>query len=1153
MSRKVNPLYSWLTRLRQSRNVGVGDARPLYSYRISDVEFDELNELLRQATIINGRSVSLTNYSDELFCLYGSEWLRRFHTDGNPRWRDITDSLDWSGVSYPKIIQMVGQGLKYWRRPTRDKGKNTGFLHTLACEGGLPIRMMENQSGSLTRFFRRILKALRTQIGNTDPFVIASQQDDCLPHSMRNELVYEVAGEFCQTLNQLLDEAGAQGGDKLAKLKSVNPLWYEALPLVMSEEHAEKLFAALYDKNSETTKVRNTVSVVRRWVEGDNCWHCDAHFKLPLTLTQAQLELIFELVDKPEGSRLVINGQWIGSNQPLALLSLTSNDDWMVEAYPVVDKVIDGAAAMGSFSLSLQDGQTALADDITPNGGAALTESLPWVMEALNQNGTELKLLGVGSVNSTQESVYVALPPGSMLQIPSSGKIEIPRFIDDCQRTLIEVSGHYRVALDDGAECVIRTDLDDEQASHYVLRGNQYVNVDSKYPVHKGLPVMVISDGESYQVIPSEELTWRALKPGNKTWYKRTEREPIGQIELRHQVGNEVKYSIRLSVLPLGTSVKLIPKNGNEGFVELHGLGAAEIYHENQNTHAHLTITQQPEVAGEPLSTLFSPSANIRDSAASYSALSLSANQFYQLGCVSTQNYPAPLELMAQWPEGEALSFSIPFPAEGGRFIDASNQVFDNGLGAINRLQGIRAEVLEFKPSSRGPNTRLEATLCAENIQLQDLLKFDIPLQRVSDGALWSSTLIKKHQMLRALLSCSNDLDATIKLQLAGSSPAHSPNITLRRYDCQFETIEGQLVIDEKNVVSLQPEEKNKLVVNAISLLNPSAGIQELPVVGGDYDVSNLDSLQGPWLAWGTIDGISRVRPTLVKGFEGEEPNSLFGKAIATANSAARKGLLTTYFAQLAESPTSQEWFELITYIIALKKVPVAALDFYTVMLQQPRLMLTLLINATMMGELEHVWALQDELPFNWAWFEVNDWIATVESYAASLDTQNQKEEANTAGLQSIAMFVTQMQNKVEQDVRIKLPIDLIARYLNDKGMYMVLEPEVTSDQLDKACQDLARSFGSWGWIIANDANAWQRFFSEPQKTLIGNALLRRKYSKPVELLLNTMITASAMTAFGHAGLVPFSKPFELIYQHAPEQLGTVFHLYQRAFWEHKS
>jgi len=48
------------------------------------------------------------------------------------------------------------------------------------------------------------------------------------------------------------------------------------------------------------------------------------------------------------------------------------------------------------------------------------------------------------------------------------------------------------------------------------------------------------------------------------------------------------------------------------------------------------------------------------------------------------------------------------------------------------------------------------------------------------------------------------------------------------------------------------------------------------------------------------------------------------------------------------------------------------------------------------------------------------------------------------------------------------------------------------------------------------------------------------------------MITAAAMTGFGHAGLAPFSKPFELIYQHAPEQLGTVFHAYQRAFREYK-
>ena len=1141
MVRSINPLYKWICDIKSVKNIDTGDARPLYGYRISDVEFGQLKNLLKHSALVrSGSSVNKISYSSELFTFYASEWLRRYHTEGNPSWKEITDSLGWPTFSNPHITKMVGDGLRYWRRPLRKKGINAGYLHTLACEGGLPIRMMENQSGSLTRFFRRILTVLRTQISNQDPFTIAEQEDDCLPLSMRNDLVYEIAGEFCSTLNQLLVDVGASGGDKLEKLRSAKPLWFESLPLVLSEEHAEKLFEALFERSSSNNKVRNTVSVVRRWQQGEDCWYCDARIKFPLKLSQDQIAQLFELGKNPVGSRLVINGQWSGGNQPLALLSLNSNDEWMVEAYPVLNKVISGASALGEFSLSLQEGQTTLAEDIIPYGGAELPEALPWVMESLNDSGTELKLLGSGSLCSTQESVYVALPPSSMLVLPSAGMISVPRFIDDCQRTLLEVSGDYQVTLEDGAECLIKTGHDEDQSSHYVIRGSKYLNIDAKYPVHKGFPTLIITDGEFYQVVPAEELSWRTLKSGNKTWYKRTEREPLGLIELRHQVGNEVKHSTKLAVISPVASVELCPSNGREGQIKFSEIGNAEIYSENQGVGADLSMTKNEVLSAQGPRQV---SLNNRPFTAGYS---------YTLDCVSNQNYPGPLKLKIQWASGNILPFTVPFPVEGGRFIGPDNQAFDSGSSSISRLQGIRAEVLELRPSARKPDIRLEAGLCADGLQLSGLLKLDLPLQRSEGSTLWTAPLVKKHHLLKALLSCSSDLDASIKLSLLGNVPDSTPSITLRRYDCQFIMKEGRLLVDDDNVTSLNSEERDRLVVQAISLGSPSAGPELLHKDEQGYGMNQLDDALGPWLVWGVLDGVTRVRPTFAKSFKGAEPQTLFQRATNAIDASERESLFEEYLSQLAKSPASQEWFEFINYLLALQQVPAAALDIYTVMLRQPRTMLTLLINTTLMGHLEFVWALQDELPFNWAWFEIGDWLTVIDDYSRALKEVFPEETPIEGVLQSLSMFVSQIQNKVVQDIRIKTPIDLIIKYLGSNGVQTTEISKVTAEQLDKARQNLARSFDSWGWINAKDAAFWGTLFPGQQNALVNSAMYRQQYNKPVELLLNSMVAAAAMTVFGSAGLAPFSKPFELIYQHAPEQLGTVFHVYQQLFWENQ-
>ncbi|WP_219861010.1 hypothetical protein, partial [Corynebacterium diphtheriae] len=55
---------------------------------------------------------------------------------------------------------------------------------------------------------------------------------DTIPVTMQNELVYEIAGEFCETLCRLLSEHPPQSSDPVSALRKLSPDWHLQLPLV---------------------------------------------------------------------------------------------------------------------------------------------------------------------------------------------------------------------------------------------------------------------------------------------------------------------------------------------------------------------------------------------------------------------------------------------------------------------------------------------------------------------------------------------------------------------------------------------------------------------------------------------------------------------------------------------------------------------------------------------------------------------------------------------------------------------------------------------------------------------------------------------------------------------------------------------------------
>lgn len=84
-------------------------------------------------------------------------------------------------------------------------GDNRLFLMTIACEGGLPLRLLQRENAHLTQFFRTVLENYYQagQGGEAIAETIARQQAHHLPLSLRRRPVFHLAATLIATIGRL--------------------------------------------------------------------------------------------------------------------------------------------------------------------------------------------------------------------------------------------------------------------------------------------------------------------------------------------------------------------------------------------------------------------------------------------------------------------------------------------------------------------------------------------------------------------------------------------------------------------------------------------------------------------------------------------------------------------------------------------------------------------------------------------------------------------------------------------------------------------------------------------------------------------------------------------------------------------------------------
>lgn len=257
----------WLGFFLRERGLSAPDGRPLYAYRVNERELVQLSSWVRDLLPYALKSGAHAHRFEMLFCLYAAEIFRREHADGPWAWSTVFEPLRSHVSPMNRISGWCTAGLQQWKRTLLySRAGDRQFLVTLACEGGLPLRVLEKQGAKLTNFFVHLLEGYyRAPERTVDAAVQVSEQNAFyLPRTLRQDVVFRLGAELVAALVELWQDIGGNRdtGDPIAALDAAVPGWRERLPLRAEDDAINALLRPLV---SRVKGLAQAASAKLRW------------------------------------------------------------------------------------------------------------------------------------------------------------------------------------------------------------------------------------------------------------------------------------------------------------------------------------------------------------------------------------------------------------------------------------------------------------------------------------------------------------------------------------------------------------------------------------------------------------------------------------------------------------------------------------------------------------------------------------------------------------------------------------------------------------------------------------------------------------------------------------------------------------------------
>jgi hypothetical protein len=944
----MSSLSQYLSSMLARRGMKTPNAQMLFEYRLNVAEFEELRNLLRQ--FVEAQQQSYLHFPNESECaafiLYAAEWWRRKYAGGLWRWDQIYASLSNKNIQFAPNdrAQTVERGLRFWGLRMGSVGKK--FFGALVVQGGLPLQMIAQGDGAVAGLLIRSLRfAQQFNWDDAGLMRFFEENNKALIQHIREPEIYRLLASIVLTVIGLRRDHELAGlSDPVGELDRKDPDWQNRFPIALDDGSAGPLLIALIKEAArEVQRHGGSPFLVSRYLEstGEECFRLTSVVRIPNAVPLDELASLCRLPSDnfPRYFRFDL---MVSKRSTLCEARTVLSAGSSIVALNGLGKSIIGPAAALEHMLICRCEGVDLNDPVGLPGGASLDDEMPWIFA--NRNDV-LVLVAVGSCRLPDEKLIVVLDESSALTCVNDnssvlrlGLLEL----EEHSRVVYEVTGTAHVTLgSDGSVLRFQTKQGVVPPDLLVWHGKRIPYPSRPWSVFLETPRLYsyAATGE-IAAVPAKNMEWNDIE-GNTINDLRSHRGPLVAWILQDGIRSS---RFRMVIEDANATINLLPgENESTGSICLQNWAISDI-------GANLDLEQVPIRRGKDVTLTVSAAGN--------------PPPYLNVQLLWRSNWPG-------------ITLTVPFPASGGRFIDAYGHTLQNNTSiALSRILGLRINVFD-RNQHHAKTYRIELELkstthSSRQAQLNTRMPFPVDLQGFGE-----LRLVDIRSQIESLFCQSDQLDSFVMVRLANQARSIA-SIQVTRYDCELLKSGTRFEMPQTAFFRTETVEVGSASMLALLLFDANANPTNIEYTNtgddsGYWDVELLGHEKSSWLLYPSPTSSIQFRPIFYRPIIFQKVSiEVFrcplGTGMELGDPAIRQEYLSHIVNEMAVDIAHPSWELLNWHYHLLAHLPLSTLDSWRILARNPRACLMCLfkfsvevipaLSHRLAGELGVVWEL---------------------------------------------------------------------------------------------------------------------------------------------------------------------------------------------------
>ncbi|QDT70359.1 hypothetical protein MalM25_33070 [Planctomycetes bacterium MalM25] len=913
------------------------DGSPLYAYRVTEHEIEQIRIELRNRLTLAGRLRTSSEHA--AFCLFASEWFRIEHQRGPWEWVTILNGIggDPSVWTRSDLCDYTLSGLAWWNLAVINTGSSRRFLATLVCQGGFPVNTLRNDGASLSRLLKQSLQE-HEQFPEESVDRIIEQHRTRLPETLRTPGFLHLLARTVEAVAKIrkdCTEAAQQQVSRRDWLDENSRDWHHQLPFRLEDQEGQAVLLSLLDSPEPIAVDRQLLAVITGLTEGEQGYYLERRLQFPPRINAARFRSLCGL---EPGAPLFprMTGFLRAGSKHAAVCKFTqpytaSSEDPELSLSPAGSARIVPVSTEHPTRLEVRSGTEHVLDAILP-GGDMLPDS-PWVF----REDAPQSLIGVGSVSTRQPSVLVASPESALIDAERAD--ELPSQIEG--RRLFRIQGSAQIEHDDTTYCV-RTGHSDSTEFLYELRGRRWCSGTGGSEAWLDVPEVFelrLDATDQSRKLTREEVRWRPIRGGD---WQRMGSDCVGNVILRASVAGETKLQTRATILPPDFRLETRPgRDQHRGRWTFRNIGTCGF-----------SLADSPGV----------------------SARATASGDDLVVDVTLDGERPDRIATRLSFPNDCVATLVLVTPTVSCQLITVAGTSIDAKRGiAIEQFDGLWIRVV--RPDGKRP-----LLIDVANDVVIDAFR------EASDGV-WEYPLSRAKERATGLLAETDDRDCLIRLSVAiGNTHDRVMELRIGRYGYKLQpaaadqTDQERVRLQDTDLVDALADDPARMGVIALNdpeiVLPPHCVAEESP---GVWRIDLADAEPGYYLVTGRTASGDLLRPLRITA--GELPDAppeksqadySFDEVSTIREERKRREVWDTFYTRVTEDFGAPDWAKVDAVTEASIELPITTYEAVTGLIRNP-------IAAARVGLLNPsdaaLWGRLEELPFLWCLVPIEAWV----------------------------------------------------------------------------------------------------------------------------------------------------------------------------------